>query len=118
MFWITLNKNIPVYTKSYRYLFVYKQAVKREVSSMLEQGILRPSSSAWSSLIWFVQNRTTSSELKKWRMVVGYPKVKKKTEDDRNLIPNINDVLDKLQWCNYFTTVDKESGFHQIELEK
>lgn len=33
-------------------------------------------------------------------------------------MPNITDILDKLGKCNYFTTLDLTSSFHQIEIHK
>jgi hypothetical protein len=53
----------------------------------------------------------------KWRIVVDYRKINEKTIDDRYPLPNINDILDKLGKCQYFTTLDLASGFHQIEMD-
>ncbi|XP_050505429.1 uncharacterized protein LOC126883802 [Diabrotica virgifera virgifera] len=106
----------PVYTKSYRYPYVHKEEVKKQISSMLEQGIIRPSQSPWSSPIWVVAKKPDLSGKIKWRIVVDYRKVNEKTIDDRYRIPHISDILDKLGRCQYFTTLDLASGFHQIEM--
>ncbi|GJQ85498.1 hypothetical protein Trydic_g17524 [Trypoxylus dichotomus] len=84
---------------------------------MLEDGIIRPSQSPWSSPIWIVPKKLDASGQQKWRIVIDYRKVNEKTIDDRYPLPNINDILDKLGRCNYFTTLDLASGFHQIELQ-
>lgn len=58
--WTIINKikhsintkyEIPVFTKSYRYPFVCKPEVDKQIKSMLEQGIIRLSNSPWSSPI-------------------------------------------------------------------
>lgn len=113
---IKTKDEIPVYTKSYRYPFVHKPEVERQINSMLEQGIIRPSNSPWSSPIWIVPKKADASGKKKWRIVVDYRKLNEKTIDDRYPLPNITDVLDKLGRCNYFSTLDLASGFHQIEM--
>lgn len=113
---IKTKDEIPVYTKSYRYPFVHKPEVQRQINSMLDQGIIRPSNSPWSSPIWIVPKKTDASGKKKWRIVIDYRKLNEKTVDDRYPLPNITDVLDKLGRCNYFTTLDLASGFHQIEM--
>lgn len=41
---------------------------------------------------------------------------RKDSRQDRYPLPNINDTLDKLGRCSYFTTLDLASGFHQIEM--
>lgn len=113
---IKTKDEIPIHTKSYRYPFIHKPEVERQMKSMLDQGIIRPSNSPWSSPIWIVPKKTDASGKKKWRIVVDYRKLNEKTIDDRYPLPNITDVLDKLGRCMYFTTLDLASGFHQIEM--
>lgn len=113
---IKTKDEIPIYTKSYRYPHVHKPEVEKQVQSMLEQKIIRPSESPWSSPIWVVPKKPDASGKIKWRIVVDYRKINEKTIDDKYPLPNISDVLDKLGRCQYFTTLDLASGFHQIEM--
>lgn len=115
---INLTDDTPIYTKSYRYPFVHKQEVQNQMQKMLEQGIIRPSSSPWSSPIWIVPKRLDASGEKKWRVVVDYRKLNEKTIPDRYPIPNITDVLNKLGNSTWFSTIDLASGFHQIEVDE
>jgi hypothetical protein len=114
---IKTTDEIPVHTKSYRYPFVHKAEVAKQIEQMLENGIIRPSQSPWSSPIWIVPKKMDASGKTKWRIVVDYRKINEKTIDDRYPLPNINDILDKLGKCQYFTTLDLASGFHQIEMD-
>lgn len=107
----------PIYTKSYRYPFVHRQEVRDQIAKMLEQGIIQPSDSAWSSPIWVVPKKADASGKQKWRLVVDFRKLNDKTIDDKYPIPNITDVLDKLGRCHYFTTLDLASGFYQVEMD-
>ncbi|GBP10217.1 Retrovirus-related Pol polyprotein from transposon 297 [Eumeta japonica] len=54
----------------------------------------------------------------KWRLVIDYRKLNEVTVDDRYPIPNIDEILDKLGRCQYFTTLDLAKGFHQIEIKE
>lgn len=114
---IDTNNAKPVFTKSYRYPQVHKEEVKTQVSKMLEQGIIRPSSSPWSSPVWVVPKKLDASGKQKWRVVVDYRKLNELTVDDKYPLPNISDLLDQLGKCQYFTTLDLASGFHQIEID-
>lgn len=114
---IRVVDDTPIYTKSYRYPFVHKQEVRKQISSMLEQGIIRPSYSPWSSPVWIVPKKSDASGKKKWRLVIDYRKLNDKTISDRYPLPNINDILDKLGKSMYFSTLDLASGFHQIEMD-
>lgn len=83
---------------------------------MLDDGIIRPSSSPWSSPIWIVPKKRDASNIQKWRIVIDYRRLNEKTIEDRYPIPNITDILDKLGRSIYFTTLDLAAGFHQIEM--
>ncbi|AAA92249.1 ORF B [Trichoplusia ni TED virus] len=114
---IRTTDEVPVYTKSYRYPFIHRQEVRDQITKMLDQGIIRPSDSAWSSPIWVVPKKIDASGKQKWRLVVDFRKLNEKTIDDKYPIPNISDVLDKLGKCQYFTTLDLASGFYQVEMD-
>lgn len=114
---IRTTDEVPVYTKSYRYPFIHRQEVRDQIGKMLDQGIIRPSDSAWSSPIWIVPKKIDASGKQKWRLVVDFRKINDKTIDDKYPIPNITDVLDKLGKCQYFTTLDLASGFYQVEMD-
>lgn len=113
---ITTTDEIPIHCRTYRYPHVHRQEVKAQIAKMLAQGIIQPSTSAWSAPIWVVPKKSDASKKKKWRIVVDFRKLNAKTIDDRYPIPNINDILDKLGKCQYFTTLDLASGFYQVEM--
>lgn len=52
----------------------------------------------------------------KFRTEIDYRLLNLKTIDDKYTIHKINDILDKLRRCQYFTTLDLASGFHKIEM--
>lgn len=114
--YIKLKDEIPVYTKSYRYPEIHRKEVQSQIQKMLEQNIIRPSHSPWSSPIWIVPKKLDASGKRKWRIVVDYRNLNAKTIDDKYPLPNISELLDKLGRCQYFSTLDLASGFHQIEM--
>lgn len=114
---IKTKDEIPVHTKSYRYPYVHRDEVQKQVQKMLDQNIIRPSISAWNAPIWIVPKKQDASGKVKWRLVVDFRKLNEKTLDDKYPIPNISDILDKLGKCQYFTCLDLASGFYQIEMD-
>ena len=107
----------PIYTKSYRYPQVHKEEVKTQISKMLDQGIIQPSVSPWSSPVWVVPKKMDASGKPKYRVVIDYRRLNEICIDDKYPLPNISDLLDQLGHCQYFTTLDLASGFHQIEVD-
>ncbi|XP_076271644.1 uncharacterized protein LOC143203410, partial [Rhynchophorus ferrugineus] len=114
---IKTTDEIPVHVKTYRYPYVHKNEIEKQIAEMLENKIIQPSSSPWSSPVWIVPKKLDASGQRKWRLVIDYRKLNEKTIDDRYPIPNISDILDKLGRAQYFTTLDLASGFHQIEMD-
>lgn len=115
---IKTSDELPIYSKSYRYPFIHKTEVNRQIETMLRQNIIRPSNSPWSSPIWVVPKKVDATQKQKWRIVVDYRKLNEKTIGDKYPLPNISDILDKLGKCQYFTTLDLANGFHQIEINE
>lgn len=115
---INTTDDFPIYTKNYRYPYIHKDEVQRQINKMLEDGIIQPSFSPWSSPIWIVPKKLDASQKPKWRLVIDYRKLNAKTISDRYPLPNISEILDKLGRCNYFSTLDLASGFHQIEINQ
>lgn len=114
---ITKNE-IPIFSKTYRYPYIHKNEVRNQIQEMLESGIIRPSNSPYSDPIWIVPRKDDASGQKKWRLVIDYRKLNENTVDDRFPIPNIEEILDKLGRCMYFSTLDLAKGFHQVEIDE
>lgn len=85
---------------------------------MLEQKIIQPSTSPWSSPVWVVPKKLDASGNKKWRVVIDYRKLNEVTVSDAYPLPNIEEILDQLGQSIYFTTLDLAFGFHQIEMNE
>lgn len=115
---IITKDDIPVFARTYRYPYIHREEVTKQIREMLESGIIKPSNSPYSAPIWIVPKKDDASGLKKWRIVVDYRKLNEKTVDDRFPIPNIEEILDKLGRCMYFTTLDLAKGFHQVEIDE
>lgn len=107
----------PMHTKTYRYPEVHKDEVDRQIRKMLEQNIIVPSQSPWSSPLWVVPKKTGVDGKTKWRVVIDYRKLNSVTVGDSYPLPNMNHILDQLGASTYFTTLDLASGFHQIPIK-
>lgn len=107
----------PVYTKSYRYPHAFKNDVEQQIKELLDNGIIRHSTSPYSSPIWVVPKKLDASGKRKVRVVIDYRKLNEKTVSDKFPIPQIEEILDNLGKSIYFTTLDLKSGFHQIEMD-
>ena len=83
----------------------------RQLRSMQEMGVIRPSSSPWASPVVLVRKRDGTH-----RLCVDYRGLNAVTRADTFPLPRIDDLLDQLGAAKYFSTLDLASGYWQIRM--
>ena len=73
------------------------------LKDMLTKGVIEPSSSPWTSPIVLVKKKDGSTGL---------------TVKDTYPLPRINDCLDALAGCSWFSTLDLCSGYWQVAMSE
>lgn len=110
---IRTKNNDPVWVKQYPYPMSDHEFVKSEIERLLENGIIQKSYSPYNS-----RQGTDENGKPKRRMVFDYSKLNTQTITDRYPIPDINLTLQNLGNAKFFSTIDLESGYHQVNIKK
>jgi hypothetical protein len=96
-----------VAVRPYRYAHTQKHELERQCVEMLCTGVIRPSSSAFSTLVLVVKKHDGS-----WRFCVDYRALNNVTVKDKFPIPIVEELLDELRDVAFFTKLVLRSGYH------
>ena len=110
---IILEDDHPVYVRPRPIPFHLRKVVADQLTKMLSLGIIRESSSPWSSPILMVPKSNGQ-----YRFCVDFRKLNEKTRKDRTPMPRIDDVFAEIGKAVVFSTVDMLSGFWQVPMAK
>ena len=104
---------MPVRQQPRRMSTKQKQEVGKLVDDMLDDGVITTSKSPWFSFIVLVKKKGGSV-----RFGVDYRALNSCTKKCSYPLPRIDDSLDQLSGCGYFSTLDLKSGNWQIPMHE
>ncbi|GFY15694.1 retrovirus-related Pol polyprotein from transposon opus [Trichonephila clavipes] len=110
---IFTGDHAPINQRAYRVSPTERRIIHEEVQKMLDEGIVQPSESPWSSPVVLVRKKDGS-----WRFCVDYRKLNSVTKKDVYPLPRIDDTLDCLKGAKFFSSMDLRSGYWQIEIDE
>ncbi len=103
----------PVFRPMYRLSQAELAEVRRQLDEFLAKGHIEPSTSPYGSPVLFVQKKDGSL-----RMCLDFRALNKLTVKNRYPIPRIDDLLDQLRGARVFSSLDLQSGYHQIRISE
>ncbi len=104
----------PINSKIYRISPKYEEEIRKQITEMENNGIIRKSRSKYSSPICMVPKKIDNSGIQKFRLCVDYRRLNQITIPDKYPLPLMDSILDKLGRAQYFSTLDLAKGYHQI----
>jgi transposase InsO family protein len=96
----------------YRLSFPERQEFQKQLELLLDNGLIRPSSSPYGAPALFVKKKDGSLH-----MCVDYRALNNITVKNKYPLPRIDDLLDRLAGCKYFTKLDLRSGYWQVRIK-
>jgi len=109
------EKQIPTKARPTQINAELLEYCKREIQSLLEKKLIRPSKSPWSYAAFYVNN-APEKECSVPRLVINYKPLNKDLQWIRYPIPNKRDLLNRLYAAKIFSKFDMKSGFWKIQI--
>ena len=109
---IDVGNTRPIRQKQYPVSKKIQEEMHTQTKEMLEAGVIEPSSSGWSSPVVMVRKSNGM-----YRFCIDFRKVNEVSKPDAYPLPNMDQILRKLQSARYISTLDLSSAYHQIPLE-
>jgi cleavage and polyadenylation specificity factor subunit 1 len=98
----------PATAKLQRLVLTRLAAAKKEFQSLLDEGIIHRSFSQWSPL-HMVQKKDGS-----WQPCGDYSQLNLQTVEDKYPLPNMADLMARLDGCKLFSKLDLCKGYLQV----
>ncbi|GBO18585.1 hypothetical protein AVEN_275650-1 [Araneus ventricosus] len=109
---IRLTSDIPINSSPRRFPIIEKEIINEQIEQWLKGKIIRPSTSEYSSPVGLVKKKDGSS-----RLCIDYRRLNKITVREHFPLPLIDDLLDRLQSANIFTTLDLRNAFFHVDID-
>jgi len=103
----------PPFGRMYSMSDAELKEVRKWIDENLSKSFIRASSSSAVSPILFVKKKDGSLQL-----CVDYRALNDITVKDRHLLPRIEETLNQIRGCRYFTRLDLRACFNQIRIKK
>ena len=106
---IRLSDDTPIRCKPYPLPYAMREELRNEVDTMLEMGVVRPSTSPYASPIVMVKKKDGSN-----RVCIDFRKLNKITEVDPEPMTTAEDLFRRLSGKKYLSKIDLTKGYWQI----
>ena len=110
---IETTTNQPIVSKILRTPIKYREVLNKEIEEMVKSGVMEESDTPWVSSFLVVPKKDGTI-----RPCIDFRALNAVTIPDRYPIPKIDDIINDVAGCVYYSTVDVSKGYWQMPLNK
>ena len=99
----------PVRLAPYRIPQAFREDVQKELTEMLEHGVIEHSTSEWAFPMVVVQKKDRTL-----RLCVDYRRLNALSKSDAYPMPQVDDLIDQVGGAHYISTLDLTKGYWQV----
>lgn len=113
---ISVTSDHPIRDRPRHYTPDQTAEIKRQVDTMLADGIIKASSSPHSSEVVIVRKKDADGNPTGWRFCIDYRRLNDHTVKDAYPLPRITDLLHDVRDSHHFVALDLRAGYWQIPM--
>ena len=106
-----LDNSRPIYRRHYRHSIAELNEIRKQVSALLDKGLIRKSKSPWAFPVTLA-NKSDGT----LRLCIDYRPLNAITIDEREPIPIVQDIIDKLAKAKVFSVLDMAWGYWHVPI--
>lgn len=110
---IRTNEAAPIKQRAYRVTPEQRAEIQTQVQNLLKADVIEESYSPWAAPVVLVRKKNGT-----WHFCLDYRKLNAVTIKDSHPLPRVDDALDALSGSAWFSTMDLQHGYWQVELEE
>ncbi|KAL7848206.1 hypothetical protein AOLI_G00229240 [Acnodon oligacanthus] len=110
---IRMGNATPIKQRAYRVTPEQRAEIQNRVDELLKADIIEESYSPWAAPVILVHKKDGT-----WRFCLDYRKLNAVTIKDSHPLPKVDDTLDALSGSAWFSTMDLQHGYWQVEVEE
>lgn len=110
---IRTGEATPIKQRAYRVTPEQRAEIQTQVDNLLKADVIEESYSPWAAPVVLVRKKNGT-----WRFCLDYRKLNTVTIKDSHPLPRVDDALDALSGSAWFSTMDLQHGYWQVELQE
>ena len=103
----------PIYTKPWRQPIHLEGKIEETIKNLYDNGIIRKCNSPWNTPMICVWKK----DKQEVRVCLDFRKLNLITERQAFPMPNVEDILDRLNGASYFSAIDLGNAYYQVKLD-
>ncbi|KAG2212446.1 hypothetical protein INT45_003620, partial [Circinella minor] len=103
----------PISRLPYKMSPLELKELRKQITELLDLGLIQPSSSPWGAPVLFVRKKDGSM-----RLCIDYRAVNRVTRRHSHPLPHIDECLEQLHGAKYYSSIDLKSGYHQLKIKE
>ena len=109
---IRTKDHLPISQRPYDQSIANERETERQVSDLISKGLVRESTSPWAAPVTLVDKKDGAK-----RLCIDYRRLNSITIDDKQPLPKIQFVINKLRGSRFFTTLDVAAGYWHVPID-